>query len=182
MKLKEDKYYEELESKGYYETLDKRTRDYKEYKYWKELKSDPNELNVTYEELKANIEENNNSSVGLGDVVEKIAEVTGIKKVVEAITDDCGCDERKERFNKIPVWSRRKVNCIEQSDYIWLKQLIESRPSRYDFETRERLVRVYNSIFNTKQKNTKCYPCIKGLLDNLKDYLKVWEGEPNKDD
>lgn len=173
MKLKKDKYYQDLEAKGYYENLDKRTKDYKEYKLWKDSKV--NDLEVSYEELKANIDENNNSSVGLGDVVEKITEVTGIKKVVKAVTDDCGCDERKEKFNKIPLWSKRKVKCIEQDDYVWLKKLIESRPSKYDFETRQRLVDVYNYIFGTKQKNSKCYPCIKGLIENLKSYLEIWE-------
>lgn len=40
--------------------------------------------------------------LGLGDVVEKIAEVTGIKKVVEKVFgNDCGCQERKETLNKI---------------------------------------------------------------------------------
>ena len=43
-----------------------------------------------------------NKGVGLGDVVEKITEVTGIKKVVEAVFgEDCGCKERKEQLNKI---------------------------------------------------------------------------------
>lgn len=40
--------------------------------------------------------------LGLGDVVEKVAEVTGIKKVVEAVFgNDCGCQERKDALNKI---------------------------------------------------------------------------------
>ena len=42
-------------------------------------------------------------SKGLGDTIEKITEVTGIKKAVEKITgdDDCGCGKRKEKLNKI---------------------------------------------------------------------------------
>ena len=39
----------------------------------------------------------------LGDTIEKITEVTGIKKAVEKITgdNDCGCGKRKEKLNKI---------------------------------------------------------------------------------
>ena len=41
---------------------------------------------------------------GLGDTIEKITTVTGIKKVVEKIAEttgkDCGCKERKEMLNK----------------------------------------------------------------------------------
>ena len=39
-------------------------------------------------------------SKGLGDTVEKITEITGIKKLVELIPGDCGCDKKKEMLNK----------------------------------------------------------------------------------
>lgn len=43
-------------------------------------------------------------SKGLGDTIEKITTVTGIKKVVEKIAEtigkDCGCKDRKEMLNK----------------------------------------------------------------------------------
>jgi len=42
-------------------------------------------------------------SRGLGDTIEKITKVTGIKKVVNKITGkkDCGCGKRKEKLNEI---------------------------------------------------------------------------------
>jgi hypothetical protein len=40
-------------------------------------------------------------SRGLGDTIEKITKATGIKKVVEAITDDCGCEDRKDTLNRV---------------------------------------------------------------------------------
>ena len=41
-------------------------------------------------------------SKGLGDTVEKITKITGIKDLVENLTKgDCGCDERKEKLNKL---------------------------------------------------------------------------------
>jgi hypothetical protein len=40
-------------------------------------------------------------SKGLGDSIEKITRATGIKNLVEKITNgDCGCDKRKEKLNK----------------------------------------------------------------------------------
>lgn len=173
MDLKPDKYYQDLEGQGYFSKLDKRTKEYKEYKFWLGSKGIKN-IDVSYENVVASVDKEN--TVGLGDVVETVAKVTGVKKVVESITDDCGCDERKKLFNKIPLWRRRKVRCIEKDDYIWVKGLIASNPSRFSFEVRERLVRVYNHVFRTNQKNSKCYPCIKGLIENLDSYLKVWEG------
>ena len=42
------------------------------------------------------------ASKGLGDTVEKITTATGIKKAVKFIAgEDCGCDERKEKLNKV---------------------------------------------------------------------------------
>jgi hypothetical protein len=36
---------------------------------------------------------------GLGDTVAAIAETVGIKALVEAVTDDCGCGQRQEALN-----------------------------------------------------------------------------------
>lgn len=166
--MKDDKYYLKLEEKDYFNTLDKRSREYREYKEWK-----VNIQDKSYNKLKTNVEAK--STVGLGDVVESIAKATGIKKVVEAITDDCGCDERKEKFNKIGLWKRRKVNCVEQEDYLWLKEFFVKVPSKITFEVRGRLISIYNHVFGTKVKNTSCSSCIKGYIDNLQKYLQVYE-------
>ena len=41
-------------------------------------------------------------SKGLGDTIEKVTEATGIKKVVKWLAgEDCGCDARKEKLNKL---------------------------------------------------------------------------------
>lgn len=43
--------------------------------------------------------------VGLGDVVESITKATGIKAVVDKISEvtgkDCGCNKRKEQLNNL---------------------------------------------------------------------------------
>ena len=42
---------------------------------------------------------------GLGDVVEAVTEVTGIKKATEVVAratgKDCGCAKRKQKLNKL---------------------------------------------------------------------------------
>lgn len=41
-------------------------------------------------------------SRGLGDTIEKITTVTGIKAVVDTVSKkDCGCNKRKEKLNKL---------------------------------------------------------------------------------
>lgn len=53
-------------------------------------------------------------SKGLGDTIEKITTVTGIKKVVEKIAEatgkDCGCDDKKEMLNKAFPYKNSKTN------------------------------------------------------------------------
>jgi hypothetical protein len=39
-------------------------------------------------------------SRGLGDTIEKFTKATGIKRVADLIPGGCGCDDRKEWFNK----------------------------------------------------------------------------------
>lgn len=61
-----------MKDKAYYEKLDKRTAEYKDWKA--------------------------SQKKGLGDIVEDITKATGIKKVV----GDCeGCEERKRQLNKL---------------------------------------------------------------------------------
>ena len=47
--------------------------------------------------------EQRNKAKGLGDTIEKITKVTGIKKVVDTVAKatgkDCGCGKRKEALN-----------------------------------------------------------------------------------
>tara|TARA_R110001592_G_scaffold283972_1_gene552239 strand:+ start:517 stop:672 length:156 start_codon:yes stop_codon:yes gene_type:complete len=49
-------------------------------------------------------------SKGLGDKIETITKVTGIKNVVKVISKlagkDCGCDARKEMLNKKYPWAK----------------------------------------------------------------------------
>jgi hypothetical protein len=39
-------------------------------------------------------------SKGLGDSIEKFTKATGIKRVADMIPGGCGCDDRKQWFNK----------------------------------------------------------------------------------
>ena len=51
-------------------------------------------------------------SKGLGDTIEKLTTVTGIKKVVETISKvtgkDCGCDKRKDALNRVFPYDNKK--------------------------------------------------------------------------
>jgi len=56
--------------------------------------------------------EQQNKSKGLGDTIEKITTITGIKKVAEAITKvtgkDCGCKARRDALNRAFPYQDKK--------------------------------------------------------------------------
>ena len=53
---------------------------------------------------------NKMKSKGLGDTVEKITTITGIKRIVDKVAEatgkDCGCNKRKEALNKIMPYKK----------------------------------------------------------------------------
>ena len=53
----------------------------------------------------------NEKSEGLGDSVEKFTKATGIKKIVEKISEktgkDCGCRKRKDKLNKMFPYGKK---------------------------------------------------------------------------
>ena len=140
----------------YYEKLDKRTKEYKEWKANKE-KSDET------------------SSKGLGDSVEKVLEATGVSDVVKFIAgEDCGCDERKERLNNIFPYT--KAECFTEEEYNWIGAFIARKPTKVTYEERSHLFDVYNRVFNKKKNASSCSSCLQGVYNELKTYYEKYEG------
>ena len=161
--MKKDSYYIELEKEGYYDTVDKRSKDYREYKKWIS-KSDG------YNSLKDNVE---SQSKGLGDTIAKITKATGIEKIVKLIAgDDCGCDERKGILNK--KFKFKSVNCVSEEDYIYLTKFFSTKPSKVTNAQQVQLNRIHNYIFGTRKSASSCVSCVAKTVLNLKKYLQVY--------
>jgi len=138
------------ENKEYYENLDKRTKEYKNYKNWKENQEA--------------------ASKGLGDSLEKIFEATGIADAVKFIAgEDCGCDERKAKLNKLLPF--RNPECFTEEEYVWLAELFEKHTNVVDRTTQQKLVDTYNRVFHKKQRLTSCGSCIRRVYTDLKTYF-----------
>ena len=164
--MRPDNYYLELEKQGYYETIDKRSKDYREYKEWKASKRSEG-----YNKLKQNVE---TQSKGVGDTVAKITKATGVDKLVKFIAgEDCGCDDRQVQLNKL--FSYKKINCISEDDYTYLNDFINSNPRKATYNQRVRLIKIHNNVFNTNQRDTSCEPCMIGIVKKLKKYLEVYK-------
>lgn len=152
--MREDAYYENQ--------ADKRT---KEYKDWKALKE-------------AQILEAESSLNGLGDVVEKITEVTGIKSVTKAIFgEDCGCDGRKESLNAMLPFGIVAVNCVNQEDFTYLKSFFSKTRTRVDVYNQNRLTEIFNYVFDKKMvPPSGCATCSqKGFIKAVNALHKYYD-------
>ena len=109
-------------------------------------------------------------SKGLGDTIEKITEATGIKAGVEALSKaldwDCGCDERKEKLNKI--FPYKKANCLSEEDYAYLKEFLEANHNTLSLAIQRDLQRIYLAVFNTPFQDSSCPSCWRDMIGQLR--------------
>mgnify|MGYP006108577027 FL=1 len=107
-------------------------------------------------------------SKGVGDTVEKITEATGIKKATKFLFgEDCKCDERKEKLNKMfPYY--KKPECLKQKEYTFLDRVYKDNARVLSREDNKEIHRIYNRVFKAKKVSTTCGSCVKGIMDELK--------------
>ena len=106
-------------------------------------------------------------SKGLGDTIEKITKATGIDKVAKAVLgDDCGCEERKEKLNKMfPYIKVRQFT--EEELKIYEEILPRLKSGTIKGQDQASLVKLYNKVFNANKKPSSCTSCVQQTLAKL---------------
>lgn len=103
---------------------------------------------------------------GLGDTIAQITETTGIKALVHSIFgDECGCEERREKLNKL--FPYKKIECLTEDEYNYLKEF-NFNINQLTPGVQSQLLTIYNRIFNDKRQPTSCGSCWRSILDELK--------------
>ena len=143
----------------YYESLDKRSKEYKEWKKSFEAAQEA-------------------KPEGLGDVVANITKATGLDKVAEAAAeafgfDDCGCEERQERWNK--KFSFRKPECFTEDEYLFLKDFFETYTNMVAYTDRRRLYEIYNRVFRRNESVSSCSSCLRSKISALRNLLSDYK-------
>ena len=149
---------------------DKRTKAYKEWKTLEEARE---------QELKdfKNLQPKK-VKMGLGDDIETITEKTGIKKVVEALTDDCGCDERKKRLNKFKLPTRAKAKrCLDDKQREWFKNYMTRRTLKgWNVKDIQMLIDLYAHVFALQYNaSSLCVNCVGSgrILKKIDEHLEI---------
>ena len=106
-------------------------------------------------------------SRGLGDSIEKLTEATGIKAAVKWLAgDDCGCDERKEKLNK--MFPYNKVRQFTEDELkIYEEILPRLKSGTIKGQDQASLVKLYNKVFNANKKPSSCTSCVQQTLAKL---------------
>ena len=109
-------------------------------------------------------------SKGLGDSIEKFTKKTGIKKVVEKVSEvtgiDCGCDERKNLLNKI--FPYRNTECLTDEEYSWLDNFYSSRRSELTHQEQIKMVAIHNRVLAARREVSSCGSCVRDMVNVMK--------------
>ena len=110
-------------------------------------------------------------SKGLGDTIAKVTKATGIDKAVKFIAgQDCGCDERKAKLNKLFPYN--KPECLTETEHNYLKEFFKIHKN-----TKEQLelLKISNRVLHTKKQVSSCSSCVKSLMNELKKLYDNYE-------
>ena len=117
-------------------------------------------------------------SEGLGDTVEKITTATGIKAAVEMFSKatgiDCGCDARKEKLNRLIPY-RKKVNCLNESDYEALKPYILESKNTLTPNEQWQIQAIYLRVFEVMLDDSNCGSCWRDRINDLRKVFNEYQ-------
>jgi len=116
-------------------------------------------------------------SKGLGDTIAKVTKATGIDKAVKFIAgEDCGCDERKEKLNKLFPYN--KPECLNENEYNFLKEFYRIDRNTVTYKEQLQLIAISNRVLHTKLEPSSCSSCIKSLMNKIKTLFNNYEIKP----
>jgi len=107
------------------------------------------------------------TSRGFGDTVAKFTEATGVDKLVHFIAgEDCGCDKRKEKLNKL--FPYKVPECLKEDEYNTLTNLLPNMQVKVRPSDQIEFLKVYNRVFKTNEQPTSCASCLNDMLRKIK--------------
>jgi ABC-type thiamine transport system ATPase subunit len=106
-------------------------------------------------------------SKGLGDTIAKITEATGIDKLVKFVAgEDCGCEERKEKLNKLFPYA--KPLCLTEDEFNTLDTYFKQNTNTLTSDEQTSLIAINNRVLNQKLTFSTCSSCLRDLVSKLR--------------
>ena len=109
-------------------------------------------------------------SKGLGDTISKITKATGIKAVVDKVSEltgkPCNCSERRDKLNKIFPYNKVR-QFTEDELKIYESVLPRLKSGVVTGKDQATLIRLHNKVFNANKKASNCSSCVQQTLAKL---------------
>lgn len=103
---------------------------------------------------------------GLGDRVANFTKKTGIDKLVHAVVEDCGCEERQKKLNAL--FPGRNVAMDPADVKAWEELMPAIQRGRLNRHQTRAMYDIYNRTFNANAKPCNCTGKNKAMVDKLK--------------
>ena len=115
-------------------------------------------------------------SKGLGDTIAKITEATGVDKLVKFIAgEDCGCEERKEKLNKLFPYA--KPLCLTETEFNYLDSYFKINSNQLTSEQQHELIKINNRVLNQRLTFSSCSSCLRDLVSKLRVIYNEYKEE-----
>jgi len=119
-------------------------------------------------------------SKGLGDTIAKITEATGIDKLVKFVAgEDCGCDERKEKLNKLFPYA--KPLCLTEDEFNTLDAYFKQNTNTLTSDEQTSLIAINNRVLNQKLTFSTCSSCLRDLVSKLRVIYNEYSPEQTEE-
>lgn len=112
-------------------------------------------------------------------MIQKITKASGIEKLVKFVAgEDCGCDARKDKLNKL--FPRVTPLCLTEKEYEWLTDY-KSRAT-YDLNGLDanQLAHIWTRIFQNARLYKPCSCSPKAWRTLIDEVMTVYETYENK--
>lgn len=114
--------------------------------------------------------ESDDDMKGLGDLIDRFTQATGIKAVTKAVFgDDCGCEDRRQLLNeRFPFKGGTPPHMSEADRNMWELLLADWRSWRViSPETQREALNIWNRSARPRKRFSRCSSCVRTLFEDL---------------
>ena len=113
-------------------------------------------------------------SLGLGDTIAKVTKATGIDKLVKFIAgEDCGCEERKEKLNKL--FRYKQPLCLTENEFNYLTEFQKVNNTTLTKQEGDEIATIWNRVFQSRKFYRPCTCNPKAWQDMINDLLIIYK-------
>ena len=109
-----------------------------------------------------------------GDTIANVTKATGIDKLVKFIAgEDCGCEERKEKLNKL--FRYKQPLCLTENEFNYLTEFQKVNNTTLTKQEGDEIATIWNRVFQSRKFYRPCTCNPKAWQDMINDLLIIYK-------